>query len=111
MERLKMAIDVLEEDLIELADAPAVFEQLTKHRPHIATIYRWCDEEGGGLDGIVLETVPVGRKRYTSREAINKWCQARAGKERPAPPLARKARLARRKRSAQTDAILARAGI
>ena len=59
-------VDTTSECLQSLAD---VARQLGKH---IATIYRWTTT---GVRGVVLETIQVGGARYTSREALQRFCE------------------------------------
>jgi hypothetical protein len=42
-------------------------------RPNVATLWRW---RTAGCRGVRLETVLVGGKRYTSREAIQRFVNA-----------------------------------
>jgi hypothetical protein len=62
-------IDVETESLLSLADAA---KALPGH-PHITTLWRWrkC-----GVRGVRLETVLVGGRRYTSREAVERFVAA-----------------------------------
>lgn len=39
-------------------------------RPHISTLYRWANP---GLNGVRLETVKLGGRRFTSRELVLKF--------------------------------------
>ena len=57
-------IDVLDEDLISLRDAAAI---VPAGKVHIATIHRWIKP---GLQGINLESMMVGGRRFTSKEAL-----------------------------------------
>ena len=41
-------------------------------RPHVSTIWRWVNR---GIRGIKLETVMVGGRRFTSREALERFHQ------------------------------------
>jgi hypothetical protein len=62
------------ERLITMADAGRYLAQRTGHRPYLCTLYRWATRGSGGR---VLETVQVGRKRFTSIEALQRWMHAR----------------------------------
>jgi hypothetical protein len=39
-------------------------------RPHVSTVWRWINR---GVRGVKLETVMVGGRRFTSREAIARF--------------------------------------
>ncbi|MGH6961195.1 MAG: DUF1580 domain-containing protein, partial [Dongiaceae bacterium] len=71
------------EDIIRLEDAKKVIPG----RPDRATIYRWA--LGDGSAGVRLETVKVGRKRFTSKQAIQRFVEASTaaagGRETPPP--------------------------
>lgn len=41
-------------------------------RPHVSTIWRWINR---GIRGVKLETVMVGGRRFTSREALERFHQ------------------------------------
>lgn len=56
------------ETLISLIQA----RQRIPGSPHCATVRRWCHE---GLHGVVLETVMVGGRRFTSQEAITRFIE------------------------------------
>lgn len=61
-------IDIESEQLIPFRDAP-------KHipgRPHAATCHRW---RLVGVRGVKLETIKVGSKRFTSKEAIRRFSE------------------------------------
>jgi hypothetical protein len=59
-------------------------------RRHVSTLYRWSRD---GYRGVVLETIRIGRARYTSREALQRFYErltrldrAEAGPDpKPAP--------------------------
>lgn len=61
----------------------------------IATVFRWADK---GVRGVRLETLRVGRTRYTSREAIDRFIQAQNQGSSPQPVVTAK----RRKSMAQS---------
>jgi hypothetical protein len=39
---------------------------------HVATVYRWSTT---GVRGVVLETLQIGGTRFTSREALQRFCE------------------------------------
>lgn len=41
-------------------------------RPHVSTIWRWVNR---GVRGVKLETIMVGGRRFTSREALERFNQ------------------------------------
>ncbi|MEW4527905.1 DUF1580 domain-containing protein [Maioricimonas sp. JC845] len=62
--------DLLHEDLIPITNAAAHFPV----RPHRATLHRWRMH---GVDGYKLETIKIGGRVFTSREAIERFKRAR----------------------------------
>jgi hypothetical protein len=62
------------ERLITMAEAGKYLAQRTGHRPYLCTLYRWALR---GVGGRRLETVQVGRQRYTSVEAVQRFMHAR----------------------------------
>ncbi len=54
------------EQLLSFADASRVLQS----RPHVSSIWRWSTR---GVRGIRLETVQVGGRRFTSREALERF--------------------------------------
>lgn len=71
----------LTEDLVPLAAA----SEHIPGRPHINTVRRWANigvQRGPRV--VRLETIPVGGRLFTSREAIERFCQAEEVK-RPKP--------------------------
>lgn len=68
------------ETLITLNDAIAYFP----NRPHIKLVYRWRRK---GVDGVVLESVRVGRRWYTSAQAIKRFLERQNPHlQQPEPP-------------------------
>lgn len=63
------------EKLIAMNEARGLFPK----PPHLATLYRWIKS---GAHGVRLETVVVGRTRYTTAEAIQRFI---AGQNGPPP--------------------------
>jgi hypothetical protein len=76
-------------------------------RPHIATVYRWFQH---GVRGVRLETLLVGGKRFTSREALQRFTEqltaAAAGEAPPGRSVKQRETAMRR-----ADAELAKSGI
>jgi hypothetical protein len=58
--------NLLDEDLIPFAEGV----RSLPGRPHISTGYRFATR---GSRGVVLETVLVGGRRYTSRQALRRF--------------------------------------
>ena len=74
-------IDIDHETLVPIKDAPTVIPG----RPNLATVYRWFQR---GAHGVKLETIVCGTRRFTSREAIARFCErttAAAAGEAPPP--------------------------
>jgi hypothetical protein len=59
-------VDILSEDTVTLTDA----SKIIPGRPHSSTIWRWHQH---GCRGVKLETVVIGGRRFTSREAIKRF--------------------------------------
>ena len=59
-------------DTEELLHVPSEAAKVFPGRPNSSTIWRWhkC-----GIKGIRLETIVVGGRRYTSREAIGRFIE------------------------------------
>jgi hypothetical protein len=62
-------IDAEREELLTLTEAA----NSLPGRPNITTLWRWRNR---GVRGVRLETVLVGGKRFTSREALARFHQA-----------------------------------
>jgi hypothetical protein len=62
-------IDVSIESLVPITDAHGIIPG----RPHLATVYRWWQK--GVRGGIKLETALVGGRRFTSREAVQRFVE------------------------------------
>ncbi len=76
-------IDMTRESLLTLNQAaklPWMPERRNCRRPHVATLHRWATK---GLNDVRLETVQVGGSRCTSREALARFFDALAKKNRP----------------------------
>jgi hypothetical protein len=74
-------IDLRAEELLSFGDATKALPG----RPHISSIYRWASR---GVRGAKLESVLVGGRRYTSVEAVERFCaRATAAASREPPPL------------------------
>lgn len=58
------------EDSLPIREVPAEIQKTTGQRPHLATIWRWVQR---GCRGVKLETVLVGGRRFTSRQAIQNF--------------------------------------
>lgn len=66
-------ISLQEESLVSLRDAVNLLPKSGSKRVHISTLFRWARE---GVNGVVLETVHIGSRRYTSHEAIARFVRA-----------------------------------
>jgi hypothetical protein len=62
-------IDLQNETVITLTEAPKTLPS----RPSLATLFRWGSR---GCRGVVLETVLLGGRRATSREALDRFFMA-----------------------------------
>ena len=61
-----MALDLSQEHLVTLTEA----SRIIPGSPHFSTLWRWYQR---GIRGTRLETVIVGGRRFTSREAIKRF--------------------------------------
>jgi uncharacterized protein DUF1580 len=75
-------IDLSNERLVALREAAKHLPPCRGRRPHIATLYRWASR---GFAGEQLETCRIGRTRFTSVEAIERF--VRRINEEPDPGL------------------------
>lgn len=85
-------IDTSTEELIPIAKARDEFPQ----RPSVPTIWRWTLK---GVRGSVLDSVRVGGRRFTSREACRRFVD-----ETSAEKLSRPTNTKRRRRQSITHA-------
>lgn len=70
-------LDLMAETLITLADATRLLPRKTNgRRVHLKTIARWCI---CGIQGIKLESLKLGRNRYTSKEACQRFAESLTG--------------------------------
>ncbi len=75
-----MRIDVGEETLLSLSQATKVLPAINGRRPHISTLWRWARV---GVNGVKLEYVRLGRRIFTSREALWRFAQSLADADAP----------------------------
>ena len=61
-------VDIQHEEIFSL---PQAARSLPGH-PHVSTIYRWRLR---GIRGVKLETFLIGGRRFTSREAIERFTE------------------------------------
>ena len=61
-------VDIHSEEIITLSQAA----RFLPGRPHLSTIHRWRLR---GIRGVKLETLLVGGRRFTSREALERFCE------------------------------------
>jgi len=70
-------IDLTAETLLSLGDAACLLSRKANgKRVHVKTIARWCLY---GIQGIRLESLKVGRERYTSKEACQRFAESLTG--------------------------------
>ncbi len=63
-------LDLLIEDVISVSVVP----QHLPGRPSRATVHRWCTKGLWTRDGkVFLETITIGRQRFTSIEALTRF--------------------------------------
>ena len=96
-------IDASSEQLLSLTQAAASLP----NRPHVCTLHRW---RLSGVAGILLETVRIGGRRFTSREALDRFHKSvTAAADGEAP--SRRTPRQRQRAVERAEADLARAGI
>lgn len=64
------ALNLLTEDLVSLAEAA---REIPPKPRHVATIWRWRTR---GIRGVKLETVQIGQRSFTSRQALTRFLRA-----------------------------------
>ncbi len=101
-------VDINTESVVSLTEAARILPT----RPHASTMWRWYKR---GVRGIRLETVVIGGKRYTSREALQRFIDRTTeahdgGAAAPAKPIHETLRQ-RRAAITKAEAELAEAGI
>ncbi len=73
-------IDIAKERLLSMPQACREIHG----RPSIRSLWRWINQ---GVNGVRLESVLIGSRRYTSSEAIARFVEAcSAGSQSAAPP-------------------------
>ncbi len=99
-----MTIDVQTEELLTLREAASAFPG--KKKLGLATLFRWIASPG--VRGAVLETVTIGRARYTSRQAIARFIAAQNQSKAVTPGITPDQR---RRQSAAARRELERSGV
>jgi len=75
-----MTNDLLAEEVLTLSEAAKSLH----HRPHVSTLHRWRKH---GVRGVKLETVTIGSRRFTSRQALERFSAATtAAADKSLPP-------------------------
>ena len=73
-------IDIHNEHLMQLSEAA---DWLPRHRGkkiHLSTLWRWAKR---GVQGVRLETIRIGGRTYTSREALQRFAIRRTVQPTP----------------------------
>ena len=75
-------IQFTSEELVSLTEATRALPRgRNGKRLHVSTLHRWA---GRGLRGVVLETIHVGGRRYTSTEALQRFFDRLGASDRAA---------------------------
>lgn len=74
-ETVSTASRILTEDVLTLQDARHVVGEIHGRKPDKTTLYRWCLH---GVRGVKLESVRLGNRYLTSRQAITRFIEARS---------------------------------
>lgn len=75
-----MTIDATKEDLVSFNDARCAFPG--RDRLSLATLHRWRLH---GVRGTKLETILIGNRRFTSKQAIARFIANQNSPEEPLP--------------------------
>lgn len=70
------AFDLGRETLVRIVDSASIFARYTGKRPHINQVGRWLRI---GARNVVLPSVLIGGRRFTSEPAIRWWIAATSG--------------------------------
>ncbi|MCB9882223.1 MAG: DUF1580 domain-containing protein [Planctomycetes bacterium] len=109
-------VDALDEgkrdQLFKLLAGSSIVEELTGNRPHRSALHRWASK---GVAGVRLQTVCVGRCRYTTRRWLIEFFAAvdlaRREGEASSSGEGESARGVRRRTSEVEEEVLARHGL
>ncbi|MDB4380678.1 hypothetical protein N9Z70_04740 [Mariniblastus sp.] len=63
-------IDLNSETILNLDEAAAYFSKICKRKRNRDVVQRWMSR---GVNGVILESISVGREQLTSEEAISRW--------------------------------------
>lgn len=77
--------DLRDDQLMSLPDAATYLGAITGRKPHVSTLWRWCQK---GCRGVRLESICIGGKRFVTAAAIERFVEAltASGAGRPEPP-------------------------
>ena len=68
-------IDIANEEPIALRNVPSILPATGRgKRLQVSAVYRWVQR---GLDGVKLEVIRIGGRRYTSVEALQRFAEHR----------------------------------
>lgn len=70
--KITNSLRLIDETLIPIADAPKQFPVKSSRQ----TLERWLRR---GCRGVLLESITIGFRRFTSKEAISRFLSAQAG--------------------------------
>ncbi|MDB4367969.1 DUF1580 domain-containing protein [Mariniblastus sp.] len=100
-------IDVINEQMIPFSKVPSWCEKNIGNRPHRSTVHRWRLR---GARGVKLETILVGGRRFTSREALLRFFDDSTAAE-SGPPIGHQLDSRRRREIEKAEAYLKSEGI
>ncbi|MDB4623656.1 hypothetical protein OAU26_02230 [Mariniblastus sp.] len=63
-------INLNTEALLNLDEAARYFSKICKRKRNRDVVQRWMSR---GVNGVLLESISVGREQFTSEEAISRW--------------------------------------
>ena len=75
---------LFDENLLTMSAAAKRIPSINGRRPHRNSVYRWATT---GVDGVVLESVVIGRRLCTTEEALDRFAKALAEKRRERRPM------------------------
>lgn len=72
-------IDIEHEKMLPLGELPAIVAKMGFRKPHVCAVRRWTQR---GVKGLLLPSLLMGDRRYTSMEALRWWVAATSAVDR-----------------------------
>ena len=105
--------ELLNDQPMSLPEAASYLGRITGRKPHVSTLFRWCLK---GCGGVRLESVHIGRLRFVTASALDRFVAESTQKEPsaatpapthsvpPAPSLSARVRRHNEQRRAEVEA-------